>query len=186
MPGQSSDVKEQILDVALNLAEQSSWEQLRLSDIAQQLEISLEVINQHYSQKDDLVEAWFDRADQWMLQQSQTLSLENMKPADKLTRVILLWFNALAPHQRLTRQMLAYKLEFGHIHLQVLGVMRISRTVQWFLEAALQKNTSFKRIIEEIIVTNIYLIAFATWLYDASNNYQTTEKRLGKLFNKFY
>ena len=52
-----------ILDSAIALAEEESWEQLRLQDIAHQLNISLDDIRHHYAQKDDLVEAWFDRAD---------------------------------------------------------------------------------------------------------------------------
>jgi hypothetical protein len=48
---------------------------------------------------------------------------------ERLQHVICSWLDALEPHHRLTREMLAYKLEPGHIHLQALGVMRISRTV---------------------------------------------------------
>ena len=36
----------------------------------------------------------------------------------------------------ITRGMLAYKLEPGHLHLQLPGLVRVSRTVQWFREAA--------------------------------------------------
>lgn len=45
--------------------------------------------------------------------------------------------------------LLCYKLEFGHIHLLVPGILRVSRTVQWFSEAALLKTQDIHRIIEE-------------------------------------
>jgi len=60
--------------------------------------------------------------------------------------------------------MLAYKLEFGHIHLQVPGLMRISRTVQWFREAACLDATGIQRVLEESTLTAIYLVTFARWL----------------------
>ena len=66
------DIKQRILDTALELAEKHSWEEIRLSDIATELDLSLLEIQKHFSQKDDLVEAWFDRADRAMLQLKQT------------------------------------------------------------------------------------------------------------------
>ena len=57
----------QILDTALSLSESSSWEKIHLYTIAQKLEISLDQIRQNYPQKDDLVEAWLDRADSAVL-----------------------------------------------------------------------------------------------------------------------
>ncbi|MGR9074240.1 MAG: TetR/AcrR family transcriptional regulator, partial [Gammaproteobacteria bacterium] len=127
---------DQILDAALSLAESSTWENLHLYAVAQKLGIGLDRIRQFYPQKDDLVEAWFDRADSAVLNIEPSPHFLNLAVRERLHRVIMTWFEALAPHHRLTGEMLLYKLEFGHIHLQALGVMRISRTVQWFREAA--------------------------------------------------
>ena len=66
--------------------------------------------------------------------------------------------------------MLAYKLEPGHVHLQALGITRISRTVQWFREAAHQDSTGLQRIVEESALSSIYLAAFARWLFDDAGN----------------
>ena len=74
--------------------------------------------------------------------------------------------------------MLCYKLEFGHIHLQILGIMRISRTVQWFREAGLLKTQGIHRIIEEVFLTRIYLFSFARWLFDDSKNSLRTDRYL--------
>jgi AcrR family transcriptional regulator len=161
------NLKDRILDKALELGEASSWEAVRLHDIADQLEITLDEIRQHFPQKDDLVEAWFDRADQAVLGERVAAEDYLARPdRERLQRVIMLWLDALASHRRLTREMLAYKLEFGHIHLQVLGLMRISRTVQWFREAACVDATGIQRILEESTLTAIYLMTFARWLFD--------------------
>ena len=52
-----------ILDNALQLADVCGWERLHLFDVAAALDIGLDDIARHYRDKDDLVEAWFDRAD---------------------------------------------------------------------------------------------------------------------------
>ena len=70
--------------------------------------------------------------------------------------------------------MLLYKLEFGHIHLQVMGIMRISRTVQWFREVARIDTTGLRRALEETGTTTIYLATFCHWLRDGSPDFQKT------------
>ena len=88
-----------------------------------------------YPQKDDLVEAFFDRADHALLNLPIPGNLEASVP-ERLHIAIFSWFDALAEHRTLIPQMLGYKLEPLHIHLQAAGITRISRTVQWFMEVA--------------------------------------------------
>ena len=52
-----------ILDTAMRLANERSWEKLYLHELARELGIPLHEIHRHYAQKDELVEAWYDRAD---------------------------------------------------------------------------------------------------------------------------
>jgi ubiquinone biosynthesis protein COQ9 len=170
MPKQQRTLKNRILDQALELAERSSWEQLHLRTVADELKISLDEIRRCYAQKDDLVEAWFDRADASLLSAPRSDEFLAMPLNERLHQVIMTWLEALAPHRRLTREMLAYKLEPGHVHLQALGIMRISRTVQWFCEASGQDSTGLRRIVDECALTTIYLTAFARWLFDDSAN----------------
>ncbi|MDD5323213.1 MAG: hypothetical protein PHD43_21900 [Methylococcales bacterium] len=171
----------QILDTALSLAQSSSWEKIHLYMIAQELEISLDQIRQNYPEKDDLVEAWFDRADSAVLNISPYPDFINLSTHERLHKVMMTWFEALASHRRITGEMLLYKLEFGHIHLQALGVMRISRTVQWFREAARIDTTSLRRVLEEIGMTTIYLMSFARWLNDDSPGFSKTREFLDRL-----
>ena len=171
-----SNLKGQILTTALVMAEGNSWEQLHLHAVAQKLDISLEQIRQYYPQKDDIVEAWFDIADHHVLAFKPDQDFLNQNVRVRLQQVIMAWFEALAKHKRITREMLLYKFEFGHIHLQVLGIMRISRTVQWFREAARIDTTGLRRILEETGTTTIYLTTFARWLNDDSkDSYKTRE-----------
>ena len=177
MPQQRTGLRDRILNTALKQAEVSSWERLHLHAVAAALRIGLNEILIHYPQKDDLAEAWFDRADRAMLGAERGPDFPGLPLQARLQQVICDWLDALAPHRRLTREMLAYKLEPGHVHLQALGIMRVSRTVQWFREAARQDSTGLRRILDEAALTAIYLAAFARWLFD-----DTADGRRSKAF----
>jgi ubiquinone biosynthesis protein COQ9 len=170
MSKQQIALQDRILDKAIEQAEATSWEQLHLHAVAAALNIALEDIRQCFPQKDDLVEAWFDRADHALLSAVHSEDFLDLSLDERLYQVVVCWLDALAPHHRLTREMLAYKFEFGHIHLQALGIMRISRTVQWFREAACHDSTGLQRILDECALTTIYLTTFARWLFDDTTN----------------
>jgi ubiquinone biosynthesis protein COQ9 len=170
MSKQRITLQSRILDKALEQAEASSWEQFHLHAVAEALNITLDEIRQFFPQKDDLVEFWFDQADRALLSAAHPEGFLDLPLYERLHQVIVSWLDALAPHRRLTREMLAYKLEFGHIHLQALGIMRVSRTVQWFREAAHHDSTGLQRIIDECALTTIYLTTFTRWLFDDSVN----------------
>ena len=173
-----NSLAEHILDAALEQAESSSWDSVNLHIVAKTLNISLFDIKKTYPQKDDLVEAWFDRADKAVLAEKASEDFAALAARERVHQLMMLWFLSMKDHRRVTRQMLCYKLEPGHIHLQILGIMRISRTVQWLREAALLKTKNVHRIIEEILLTRIYLISFARWLFDDSKDSLRTEHYL--------
>jgi AcrR family transcriptional regulator len=154
----------QILDSALKLADVCGWERLHLFDVAADLGVGLDSIASHYREKDQLVEAWFDRADQAMLARAKAADLLPLPPAKRLEELLLAWLASLAAHRAVTGQMLLYKLEPGHIHLQIGGLLRISRTVQWWREAAQRETLHLSRIVEESLLTGVYLRCFVHWL----------------------
>ncbi|GAB3031156.1 TetR/AcrR family transcriptional regulator [Bowmanella dokdonensis] len=169
---------DKILDKALQLGSEKGWERLALTDIAQSLHISLAEIYEHYKQKDDLVEAWFDRADRVLLKRGVGREWAGFKPVQRLHTAIFCWLDALGPYRKLTAQMLLYKLEPGHIHLQAAGILRISRTVQWFRETAALRAGNLKRIAQELELTRLYLMTFIRWLKDDSPKQQESRQFL--------
>lgn len=181
---QEQALADQILDTALRMAEASSWERLHLYAVAEKLHITLEQIRKIYPQKDDIVEAWFDRADRALLDRQPSDEFLRLSDYKRLRDVMLTWFDTLAPYRRVTRQMLGYKLEFGHVHLQILGLMRISRTVQWFREASRIDSTDLRRILEESVTTAIFLMGFTHWLYDDTVGSRKTRDFLEKALTR--
>ncbi len=177
---------EKILDTTLQLAEEHSWAALRLHDIAQRLDITLDQIRSHYSQKDDIAEAWFDRADQAMLTAANTADFRKQPLKERLQYLIMAWLDALAPHRNITREILQYKMLLLHVHLQLHGLTRISRTMQWLCEAAMLESLdrSTQRELEEAGITSIYLVTFRHWLSDDSDDSEKTRQLLSRLLNR--
>ena len=185
--------QDQIIDATLALASEREWESLRLFDVAEALDATLDDIRVHFREKDELIDAWFDRADQAMLQRGAGTAFLELDFRGRLTEALFAWFELLAPHRRVARQMMAHKLEIGHLHVQFAGLLRVSRTVQWWREAAQMDAAHMWRAIEETALTTIYLKTFSFWLFDSSTNSQMTRdflnfqlgiaERLGSVFS---
>lgn len=161
------DLAERLLDHALQLGEQHGWEHWQLHQLAARAGVGLVDIHRCYRQKDELVDAWFDRADRAMLHAADALA-DGLNPRQRLEQLLLCWLKTLAGHRQLTRQMLAYKLEFGHVHLQAAALLHISRTVQWWREAAARRHTNLDRILDEVSLTAVFVGVFLCFLVDNS------------------
>ncbi|MCG8003144.1 MAG: TetR/AcrR family transcriptional regulator [Candidatus Thiodiazotropha lotti] len=178
------ELAEKILDFAVQMAGQNSWESIRLHQVAEEMGIDLQTVQHYYRQKDDLVEAWYDRADRAMLADAAQEDYQWLTPRERIHRSIFCWLTSMQNQRKVSREMLGYKFELGHLHLQVLGLLRISRTVQWFLEAAHRDSIDLKRIGEEVVTTGIYLSTFAHWLFDDSSGAEKTAKLLDRLLSR--
>ena len=171
-------LKRSIVDAALELAEESSWESVRLHQIAERIGRPLADVGTVVSEKEDIVDAWFDRADQALLRLASDRGFTALDREHRLHRAMMTWFTALSAHRRPTRQMVFNKLEFGHLHYQIGGAMRVSRTVQWMREVAGMEDILPCRAVSEAGLTVIYLAVFARWMYDDSEGSDGTSRFL--------
>lgn len=176
-----ADLATRILDAALELGERRGWDAVHLHEIADALDVGIAEIARHYAHKDALVEAWFDRADAALLAAPLSPGWLELGPRERLHRAILSWLGALAPHRRLTATMLRYKFQPEHPHLQVQGLLRISRTVQWIREAARLPSVGWRRELEEVALTTMFLATFACWLGDDSAGSERTRALLDRM-----
>lgn len=165
---------EHILETALMLGQRHGWDAVHLHDVAQKMGIDLAEIHRHFRQKDDLAEAWFDRADLALIRAAECAEWDSLAVRERLLRTILAWFDALAPHRELSVEMLRYKLQPDHLHLQAKGLMRISRTVQWIRETARLPSVGWRRELEEVVLTGIFLSTVGCWLLDRSPDARRT------------
>jgi ubiquinone biosynthesis protein COQ9 len=174
-------MRDKIVDTALELAGTRSWEAVRLHDIADAMKITLDEVRVHFREKEDVVDAWFDRADRAMLGLRENAEFLSLTPKLRLHRLMMAWFGALSGHRRATRQMIYGKMEPGHIHIQIPGLLRVSRTVQWMREAAHRDATYLRRALEETGLTSIYLATFFYWMNDDSPGSSRTSELLSRL-----
>jgi AcrR family transcriptional regulator len=165
---------ERILDTALRLGEQRGWDAVHLHDVAQCAGLSLAQLRRHFRQKDDLAEAWFDRADSALLRAGDGAQWQSLAARERLLHTILAWFDALAPHRALSVEMLRYKLQPDHLHLHVHGLLRISRTVQWIRETARLPAVGWRREFEEAALTGLFLGTVGCWQLDRSPDARRT------------
>ncbi|ODN67556.1 TetR/AcrR family transcriptional regulator [Methylophaga muralis] len=177
---QQTDLYNAIIDSAVNLAAKSSWESLRLHDIATELDISLADIYEYFAEKEQISDAWFERADRQMLSASQASLFPTLSNQQKFHNLLMTWLDSLAINQKVTRQMILNKLEPGHLHIQIPALLRISRTVQWLREGANQNSTLPWRAFDETVLTSIYLITFCCWLTDKSPLFNRTKRCLDR------
>lgn len=172
--------RRQIVDAALGVAEREGWEALRLHQVAAACGAGLDDIRAHFAEKDDLIDAWFDRADAAMLRLHDCGALDGLSPRERIRTLVLAWLDTLAPHHRVTREMIAHKLEFGHVHVQFPAVLRISRTVQWIREAALLDAPLPRRALEETAMTALFVKVFLCWLYDRPPGFTRSHRWLDR------
>jgi AcrR family transcriptional regulator len=180
----AKSTRDKIIDAALDLAGRRSWESLRLHDVATELQLELNDLRAHFREKEDITDAWFDRADAAMLQAGTESGIADLPARDRLHRLIMVWLAALAPHRHVTRQMIYGKFEPGHVHYQFAGLLRVSRTVQWLREAAHRDAVLPWRAFEETVLTAIYLAAFFYWMRDESESATRTSVFLDRLLGR--
>jgi AcrR family transcriptional regulator len=158
---------QRILDAALDLAEESGWESVRLRQVAERLGVPLTDVLARYRDLDAVADAWFRRA--WAAMLAAPPEGFAARPArERLHLVIMRWFDALAGHREVTGQILAAKLYPAHPHHWVPLIFNLSRSIHWLREAALLDARGRRRQLEEVGLTALFLMTLAVWLGDGS------------------
>ncbi|WOH38033.1 TetR/AcrR family transcriptional regulator [Thalassotalea fonticola] len=181
---ESTITPQSILNKALALAQKSSWESFSLLTLADSLNCDLSIIRSHFRSKDDMAEALFDQADAAMLHFATQQTNDKLTSDERLINCIMAWLNFLSPYKSLVKEILAYKFELGHLHLQAHGITRVSRTVQWFLHAAKRDYSGLKRVGDELSVTSAYLLSLGFYFVDKSEQHNKTRAFLQRMLNR--
>jgi ubiquinone biosynthesis protein COQ9 len=172
--GRPADPAERILHAVLSDAEAAGWHAVRLHRTAEALGLPLTELYRHYQDADAVAEAWLSVADQAMLAAASVPGFARRPARDRLERTLLAWLNALAAYPRATRDLLLGKLYPGHPHHLAALVFRLSRTVQWWREAAQLDAPPPRRQLEEMALTSLFIAAVARWGSDRSSGHERT------------
>jgi AcrR family transcriptional regulator len=161
----AADLPARVLDTALEMAEETGWAPLTLSEVAARLGVPLAEILAHYRDKDAVADAWFGRALAAMLE-APPAHFADLPAKERLYLLFLRWFDALVPHREVTGQMLKEKLYPAHPHHWVPMIFNLSRTIQWLRDAAGLEARGRRRQMEEVGLTALFLATLPVWLAD--------------------
>ncbi len=176
---QDDDLHDRIIDAALDLAERHGWDTVRLHDVAEWLGIGLDTIAANFDDRDAIADAWFARASAAML--APTTEGFAAEPAHhRLYLLLCRWLDALAPHRRVTVEMLKIKLWPFHPHHWGPLPFELSRIVLWWRDAARLDAPPPRREIEEIALTWLFLGTLAVWSRDDSDGQTRTRRFLAR------
>lgn len=177
-PG-GSQAKAQILEAAMEMAEERGWKGVRLVDVADRLGMPPDEIVLHYRDLNSVADAWFLRALQAMLT-AKPVGFAAQPAAHRLEACLLAWFDALAVHHRVTVEMLRGKLHASHPHHWVPMVFDLSRTIHWLREAAMLPATYGTRRanMEEVGLTWLFLATLTVWCNDPTDGQERTRRFL--------
>ncbi|ASQ46094.1 ubiquinone biosynthesis protein COQ9 [Legionella clemsonensis] len=171
---------EKIVDTALILAKRSSWENLKLFDIAHYLDVNLADIQHHFLEKNELVDDFFERADRAMLLKGSQPDIVQLPAKERLALLLIEWFEYIQQYRQIAKEMICAQLEPGHLHTQFSSLLRVSRTVQWWRESAQRSASYLHRAMEETGLTAIYVASLLYWLYDDSKDAIDTKRFIEK------
>jgi len=171
--GPRAGLADRILETALAMAEAEGWGALRLRRVAAELDVPLAEVLADYRDIDAVADAWFRRALTAMLQPPPD-GFADLPAHERLEIVILRWFDALAPHRRVTGEMLRAKMWCAHPHHWGPAIFNLSRTVQWIRDAAMLDAGGRQRQAEEIGLTAMFLATLRVWLRDESEGQERT------------
>lgn len=166
-----------IVDAAIALAEETDWDRVRLRLVADRLGLPLAELQRHFRDLDAVADAWFRRA--WAAMLAPPPADFDLLPArERLFIVLWRWFEALAPHRRVSVQMILGKIYLSHPHHWIPLIFNLSRTVHWLRDAAALDSIGRRRQAEEIGLTLLLLDALRVWARDESEGQVRTREHL--------
>lgn len=166
-------VQDRILKAALAIAGEEGWASAGLSAVAARAKVPMLELRRHFRDTDAIADAWFRVGLDAMLAPPPR-GFSRRPAAARLEILMRRWFDALAPHRRVTAEMLSAKLWIFHPHHYVPMVFNLSRLIQWLRDLAGLDAGGRRKQIEETGLTALFLATLAVWCRDDTENQERT------------
>ncbi len=166
-------VQDRILKAALAIAGEEGWASAGLSAVAARAKVPMLELRRHFRDTDAIADAWFQVGLDAMLAPPPR-GFSRRPAAARLEILMRRWFDALAPHRRVTAEMLSAKLWIFHPHHYVPMVFNLSRLIQWLRDLARLDAGGRRKQIEETGLTALFLATLAVWCRDDTENQERT------------
>ena len=174
-----------VMETALALAEERGWPAVRLHDVAERLGVPPNRILERYRDLDGVADAWFRCGWEAMIAPKDP-SFAEQPAKQRIETCLLAWFDVLAPHRRVTVEMLRGKMHLSHPHHWVPMIFNLSRTIHWLREAAMLPATYGTRRaqMEEVGLTGLFLVSLLVWARDDTPRQRRTRQFLRRKLNR--
>lgn len=179
----ADDLRDRVVDAALDVAETWGWYDIRLHHVAERLGVPVADVRAEFREADAIADAWLARADDAMLAKPRQ-GFERLPAKERLQIALEIWLDTLAPHRTVTADIFRTKMWPVHVHHNLALVTWTSRTVQWWREAALLDAKGRQRSVEEIGMTAIFLATLRTWCCDESEGQTRTREFLRRRLDR--
>ena len=166
-------VQDRILKAALAIAGEEGWASAGLSAVAARAKVPMLELRRHFRDTAAIADAWFQVGLDAMLAPPPR-RFSRHPAAARLEILLRRWFDALAPHRRVTAEMLSAKLWIFHPHHYVPMVFNLSRLIQWLRDLAGLDAGGLRKQIEETGLTALFLATLAVWCRDDTENQERT------------
>ena len=166
-------VQDRILKAALAIAGEEGWASAGLGAVATRAKVPVSELRRHFRDTDAIADAWFRVGLDAMLAPPPR-EFSGRPAATRLEILMRRWFDALAPHRRVTAEMLSAKLWIFHPHHYVPMVFNLSRLIQWLRDLARLDAGGRRKQIEETGLTALFLATLAVWCRDDTENQERT------------
>ncbi|WP_163576747.1 TetR/AcrR family transcriptional regulator [Halomonas faecis] len=178
---EAASLAERIVDEAVHQATTQGWQAVRLTEVAQALELPMSVVLETFRDLDAVANAWFQRGWRAMLAEKPD-TFADWPERVRIEHCLMAWFDTFAAHRRVTLEMLRTKAHLPHIHTWLPLPFDLSRTVQWLREAArLEARYGTRRAqAEEVALTGLFLATLGVWANDDSEGQRRTRRFVAK------
>lgn len=176
-----TDIRKKAVIAALSLAQSYGWQHVRLNDIAEEAELSLAELHDHFADKFDILAALGRMIDQRVLENIPQPAADT--PArDRLFDVLMERFDALNDHRD---GIIAILNSFrGDPKDALCSLPHLGRSMVWMLEAAGIEATGWKGALKVAGLSALYLKILKTWKEDDSPDMSRTMAALDKALNR--
>lgn len=176
-------VRDRVLDAALELARDSRWADIGLTDIARVSGVGLDVIRDHFVDKDDILVEFGRRVDRVVLNRFPAGTFDDDTPhRDRLFDILMERFDVLNDNRH---AVLSFAASFrGDPKQLVIGLPHLGRSMEWMLAAAGIDTPGWMGALKITGIVGVYLYAARTWMNDDSPDMAKTMAALDRALSR--
>lgn len=173
----SKVTREKLLSAALDLATNTPWHEVSLTDISKKLDVSLDTVFDLIEDKDDILVMFGRHIDRAVLMNLDSYGSDE-NPKDILFDILMERFEVLNEYRPSLISILnSFKSDPKQL---VMSGPHMCKSMTWMAEAAQIEVTGWRGVAKIIGLTGVYLNALRVWVNDESPDMAKTMAAVDK------